>query len=217
MTRRFAAICLALALLWSVPASAFDTPATDPAVKDKIGVKGTTYQPYGKMLGYTEFAWGNLTINGTLYTLKYLQPKDTLETAKSMMIVTVYELSGDKDKDDAKMASTIAMLQGFYGKSATMVDNKVLTNNLDEKIWFTQFYSGPEDAQIYTAGSYLRTGTHPSEAAFVQLQSHSAIPPEKALTVYQLVNNEAVLPVKKKKPGFDPLAPITPEPVSIAK
>ncbi len=216
MKRVLSVFGLVLALALAHPALAFDTPQTDEATKTKIGTMGTAYQRYATALGFSDFAWGDLSAKTGLYTLKYIGPKDTLATARTMVLITVYGLSGDKDADDAKMASTVKMLGSWYRTKATMVDDKVLDNPLDEKTWFTQFYTGTDPNVTYTAGAYIRTNTKPSEAAFIQLQSREAIAPEKALILYQLVNPQATLPPKKKK-AFDPTAPLTPQPESIAK
>jgi hypothetical protein len=180
----------------ATPAAA-PTPA--PAVDPKVAVMASSYQHFATDLGYPNFGTGNIGKTGNVYTLKFLKNGDTLSTARSMLTVTVYQLTGDKEKDDAKMDSTIAMLHKFYLQPEGVVDDVNIPNALGEKTWFALFYTGHDDSALYYAVAYLRTKTKPSEAAFIQIQSRTVIPSETSLRVYQFINPQATMPVRPKK------------------
>jgi hypothetical protein len=193
-------------------AAATPVPAADP----KVAAMATSYQHFASDLGYPNFATGNVGKTGNVFTLKFLKNGEALNTARAMVIITVYQLTGDKEKDDAKMDSTINMLHKFYLQPQGIVDDVKMNNSLDEKTWFALFYTGHDDSTVYNAVAYLRTKTKPSEAAFIQLQSRPMIPPETSLRVYQFINPQALMPVRPKK-AASPYASeaTTPVPLSV--
>jgi hypothetical protein len=213
-----AAPAAASALPPATPAAApaaTPAPVATPAQDPKVAAMGTAYQHWAAELGYPQFAGGSIGKTGNIYTLKYLPATDTPATAKSMVTITVYQMTGDKEKDDAKMASTISLLHNFYLGPAQVVDDKTMNNTLDEKTWFTQYYTGGNDAAMYTAAAFIRTSPKPAEAAFIQLQSRAIIPAAKALYMYQWVSPEATMPIRRKKDLNANEVPVpAPEPVT---
>ena len=241
MKRIASVLALALTLFWTASAFAADkpaaapapasasasapaaapapaatpAPAAAPALDPKVVTMATAYLHWASELGYPQFASGSIGKTGNIYTLKYIAAKDTPATAKSMVTITVYQMTGDKDKDDAKMASTISLLHNFYLGPAQVVDDRTMNNTFDEKTWFTQYYTGGNEEPMYTSAVFIRTSPKPSEAAFIQLQSRAIIPPAKALYMYQWVNPQAAMPFRKKKDLNANEVPVpAPEPVT---
>ena len=201
-------------------ATATAAPAQAPAaamaaLDPKVVVMGKAYQHWASEIGYPQFVSGSIGKTGNIYTLKYLAAKDTPASAKSMVTITVYQMTGDKDKDDAKMASTVQMLHNFYLGPAQVVDDKAMNNTFDEKTWFTQYYTGGNDEPMYTAAAFIRTSPKPAQAALIQLQSRAIIPSATALYMYQWVNPSATMPFRRKKDLNANEVPVpAPEPVT---
>lgn len=200
MTRITIALGIALALLWSSPSSAFETPLQSPSSKALVEQIGKSYLHYAKDLGCDQFAWGTLKPDGSLFTLKYLPAGDTLANWKTMVVITVYGMTGNNRKDAVAITNEISLLEGQYIKYANVSEDKNYLSMLQEPMLFLQYSSGTGLNMMYGAAVYMRSG--PSSAAFIQFQSRGQqIPPETALKVHQMVNPTAKLPVEVRKPG----------------
>lgn len=197
MTRITALFLLAILLMHSIPAYAFETPLKDDSSKMLVEQIGRSYQHYATELGCPDFAWGDITPDKSRFTLKYVPAGVKFANTLSLVVITVYGLSGDIRKDSPAIEKNIALLEGQYLKFANVTDDQNYMSMQQERMLFMQYYMGKSPNTVYSASVYLRTG--PSSASFISYQSRLPIPHETVVKVHKMVNPQAKTPEEEAK------------------
>ncbi|TAL27698.1 MAG: hypothetical protein EPN97_16515 [Alphaproteobacteria bacterium] len=195
---KYMAAVFALSLvLYAAPVQAFETPAKDEATRFLVENAGSSYRHYASDLGCKEFAWGDVTPDRSRFTLKYVPAGSKLTDASSMVVITVYGLSGNIRKDTPAIEKNIALFEAQYRKLANVTDNQNYMSMQQERMLFLQYYMGKSPNIVYSASVYLRTG--PSSASFISYQSRLPIPQETVVKVHKIVNPQAKTPEEEAK------------------
>ena len=197
MTRITALFLLTFLLMQSSSAQAFETPVKDDARMMLVENAGKSYQSYAAGLGCPDFAWGDVTPDKSRFTLKYVPAGVKFANTMSLVVITVYGLSGDIRRDSPAIEKNIAMLEGQYLKFASVTDDQNYMSMQQERMLFMQYYMGKAPNTVYSASVYLRTG--PSSASFISYQSRLPIPHETVVKVHKMVNPQAKTPEEEAK------------------
>jgi hypothetical protein len=195
---RFLAAVFVLSLMLNcAPAQAFETPLKEESSKMLVEQIGKSYRHYAADLGCPEFAWGDITPDQSRFTLKYVPAGIKLANAMSMVVITVYGLSGDIRKDSPAIEKNIALLEAQYKKFANLTDDQNYMSTQQERMLFMQYFMGKAPNTVYSASVYLRTG--PSSASFISYQSRLPIPHDTVVKVHKIVNPQAKTPEEEAK------------------
>jgi hypothetical protein len=169
-----ASVFLFLLVALSCPAQlwAFDTPATDPKVRDVIGKAGEGNQPVASLFGCDKFAWGNLKPGGNIMALEYVPLGDTAEGWTRMMTAILYQLPGDPAKNKELVRALQASLLAQYSKGISKI---IATENYSTSDGYTMIYInyeiGAGAQKEHNAGVFLHPTADGRMAGFFQIQS----------------------------------------------
>ncbi|MEZ0223383.1 MAG: hypothetical protein ACAH83_02430 [Alphaproteobacteria bacterium] len=181
-----AVFVLSLMLLHVAPAQAYETPVQDDARSMLVENAGKSYRSYAANLGCPEFVWGDVTPDKSRFTLKYVPAGVKMANAMSMVVITVYGLSGDIRKDTPAIEKNILLLEEQYKKFASVTDDQNYMSLQQERMLFLQYFMGKSPNTVHSASVYLRTG--PSSASFISYQSRMPIPHDTVVKVHKIVN-----------------------------
>ena len=189
--------CLAVVLSCAGgEARAFETPVTTEAERQMVKDFGDRFLGVATSLGCDTFSWGTLDSTGQTALLEYIPkpPANQFHDPSAWtrkVTVTVYGLTGDKQKDLELMVGLIDRMMTLYKEHATIVKSEFYEVGGEPAI-FLQLEGGEGAQRERTAGVFMRVSQN--NAALMGLQLRG-----RELNAEDITKIRALLPPGAKR------------------
>jgi hypothetical protein len=175
---RFRAACLlTLALLLpAAPAGAFETPQLTLEQRQAVIRVGESFRTITHMFKCDDFAWGTVSADGRVVTLKYIPAGADFDAWTRMMTITVYALPDESMAAAELMLSLIQSADQDVRKEGRAIKSEPFSSKQHQPALFLDYVTGFGALTEHDVAAFVRTSR--SAAALLTLKVRGDRKPE---------------------------------------